>query len=258
MMEKNVWALFFLGLVAGFASAFLGIGGGVILVPGLIAIGFGIKRAIGTSLVGLIAISIVGAMTHFFLQPENIFFKLVIFILIGAIIGSKIGSELVKKINSKHLSLLFSFFLIFVSLRMLNFINFAGLEQNTPPEFFIPVGIITGLFGGIASSFFGIGGGTIYVPFLTIFFGLPIHSAVATSITAIVGTTLFGAFFHKKIKNTDYYSAKIIIPTGLIGAFIGAIISTVVTAPNLEFIFGIFLFLVAISIIYSYFKKNGE
>ncbi len=194
----------------------------------------------------------------YLITPANTELLLVLIILLGAIIGSKVGAEMVKKINTGYLKLLFSAFLLFVALRMLKIISFAGIEQVVEPEFLLPAGIITGIIGGMASSFFGIGGGTIYVPFLTIFFGLPIHSAVATSIASITGTTFFGAFFHKKIKNMDFETAKIIIPAGLIGAVTGAITTTIVSAPNLEIFFGIFMVIIAGMLIRNYYREKKD
>lgn len=257
--SKNmVFWLILLGLLTGFASSFLGIGGGVILVPGLLFLGIEIKKAIGTSLAGLIFISAVGVIIHFFINPANINFYLAFLFLIGGIFGSKIGAVIVKKINPKNLMLFFALFLIFISLSVLNFLDFSIFGNVKEYFLVIIISIFFGFFGGLTSSLFGVGGGAIYVPVLSVLFGFSMHQAIPTSLLTITLTTLFGAFFHKKINTLDLSAAKIIIPSGIIGAIIGAICSSFVPSPNLKSIFGIFLIFVSIYLIFKFFKSKKD
>ncbi|MCX6800642.1 MAG: sulfite exporter TauE/SafE family protein [Candidatus Diapherotrites archaeon] len=241
LMKKNLWQYALTGIATGFASSFLGIGGGIILVPALLAMKFNIKKAVGTSLAVLVVVSLVGAATHFVIDPESINFFAVFVLLIGALLGSKIGSELIKKIHSKALAIMFYLLLIFVSLKMLGvFESFLQIQINDA-SIGIIVFILTGLLGGLSSTLFGIGGGAIYVPMLSDFFGFPIQAAVATSIATIFGTSIFGAFFHKKGETIDFIAAKTIIIFGFVSAIIGTFASKAVSAPDLKIIFGLFL-----------------
>lgn len=245
-MQKRFLQFSLLGLVAGFASAFLGIGGGTILVPGLLSMGFDIKKALGSSLAAIVLISAVAAATHFFINAANIDFVVVAVLLVGgALLGAKIGAEIVKRMKSKMLVLLFAIFLVFVALKMIGVISFGAIENSSSASPLNSGLLVVGLFAGIASTMFGIGGGTIYVPMLNIFFGFPMHSAVATSITTVVGTSLFGAFFHRKLQNMDSNAVKAIAPFGLVGAIAGAFATTIIAAPDIKLAFGIFLLLIS-------------
>jgi uncharacterized membrane protein YfcA len=53
--------------------------------------------------------------------------------------------------------------------------------------------VLTGALMGVAAALFGIGGSTLAVPALVLFFGVPIHRAIATAAALIVATALVGA-----------------------------------------------------------------
>ncbi|MCR6594966.1 sulfite exporter TauE/SafE family protein [Campylobacter insulaenigrae] len=84
---------------------------------------------------------------------------------------------------------------------------------------FLPY-LIIGIFSGIASGIFGIGGGMIIVPFM-LMLGLSSHHAIAISVVQMIFASVFGSYINYKKKN-------LILKDGLIigiGGFIGAIFS---------------------------------
>lgn len=255
-LKNKFLSYIFLGLLTGFGSSFLGIGGGVILVPGLLFLGLDIKKAIGTSLAILIITSAAGVISHVFINPANINFYFAFLFLVGGIFGSKIGANLVKRLEPKKLVLFFALFLIFISLSMINLLDFSIFSNVKNHFLVIFISIFFGFFGGLTSSLFGVGGGAIYVPVLSILFQVSMHIAIPTSIFTITITTLFGSFFHKKINTLDLDIAKIIMPASIIGVIIGAISTSFVTSPNLKSIFGIFLIIISLYLILKSFKTK--
>ena len=238
-----------LGLIAGFCSASLGIGGGLIIVPALILLfGYEIKKAIGTSLATIVPAAFVGIVTHYIIKSGNIKFLIVLFVVIGSVIGAKFGAKLANKINSKILTGLFALLLLFVGLKITGIIN---LPTETVSNLTIPLLIILGLVAGSASALFGIGGGIILVPGLNLFFGLSIHEAVATSLTIILPTTFAGAVFHRKFNNINTKVLKFLIPLSLIGAVFGAVAANSLPSIALKTIFGIFMILCSVKIFFS-------
>lgn len=117
----------FIGCVAGFASGFLGIGGGVILVPLLISIrGIPIKEAIPTSLATMAIYAIPGAFTHYMLG--NVQTDLLVFILLGSIIGAHFSAEKTMKEKESNLKKMFIALLIFLGIvLLLNELMVSGL-----------------------------------------------------------------------------------------------------------------------------------
>ena len=99
------------GLVAGFASGLLGIGGGVIMVPILIHVAkLSIHKAVATSMFIMIATSIAGAAVK--ITMGQIYPDLAFFLILGIIVGAQIGPRLVKKIDTKVLQQIFGLVMV--------------------------------------------------------------------------------------------------------------------------------------------------
>jgi len=109
--------LFFWGTVAGFNGGITGIGGGVINVPALNALGMPIHFAAATSVLVILATSITGAVVHQRLGQVAIDYA--VSFSLGGIIGAYIGANLAPKIRSRHLEFAFSIFLLVMSVAIL-------------------------------------------------------------------------------------------------------------------------------------------
>lgn len=96
-----------LGVVTGFFSGFLGLGGGFIIVPLLVSfMGLTMHQATGTSLVTVALLSIPGIIAHALLG--NVAWLLGAFLVIGSIPGSKLGAYIVQRISNRGLMKLFA------------------------------------------------------------------------------------------------------------------------------------------------------
>ena len=82
---------------------------------------------------------------------------------------------------------------------------------------------LLGVVVGTLSGFFGIGGGTITVPFL-LYLGFGIKEAVAISVMQMVAGSLMAAAIHQKNKTYEITTIKYFGFGGLIGAMIGAVL----------------------------------
>lgn len=112
---ENILLAVTFGLVAGFLSGFLGIGGGIILVPALvIGLKFSIKQSIGTSLMVISIQAVPGAVEHYLLGHINI--PLMLTLMLGSVIGAQIGARFSVKAKEKNLRLMFAIFLFAVSM----------------------------------------------------------------------------------------------------------------------------------------------
>lgn len=237
-IEKN--KLLFLGLSAGFASASLGIGGGAVLVTSLVlALKYDIKKAIGSSLVTAVPITLVGLITHSILNISNIKFHIGFFVIIGSVVGARLGVRAAEKIDSAKLKKLFALLLFFIGLRLIGVVSFPTTAISHVAA--LPLLMILGLLAGAASALFGIGGGIMLVPCFYLFFGLSMHEAIATSLLVILPTTFVGAFFHKKIKKIDFEIVRFLVPIAPVGAVFGAVCAGILPADVLRVILGIFM-----------------
>ncbi len=108
---------------------------------------------------------------------------------------------------------------------------------------------LIGLASGITSGLFGVGGGIVMVPAMMFFMGMDIKTAVGTSLTVIIPTAIVGAWKHDSQGNVHWLTALSLAPTALIGGFLGAWLTTVISSANLKHGFGGFLVLVGLRLL---------
>ncbi len=93
-----------IGLLAGLLSGFLGVGGGILMVPAFTAlVGLDLKEAIGTSLACVGIIAIPGTLAHHLLGNVNWFYAVPL--MVSAIPGARVGAHLTIKASDRHLRL---------------------------------------------------------------------------------------------------------------------------------------------------------
>ena len=196
--DGSLWlgVLFFvlLGAAAGFLSGLLGLGGGVVVVPGLLVVlsYLGIRQdvlmhlAAGTSLAVMIPATIRSLVAHsrYPVIFIPIFKKLIFPVVLGAFLGAYLG----RTLHSDLLTDIFGAFILFTGCKMLFSTKRLRKEATLGPK----VSLVVGLLVGALSGMLGIGGGSIMIPALN-YAGIDIRRAVmlslAVSLTAaIVGT----------------------------------------------------------------------
>jgi uncharacterized protein len=108
-----------IGICAGILSGFVGVGGGMIIVPALIYfLGFSQFQAQGTSLAIMIPpIGILAVMNYYKAGNVNINFALVI--AITFIVGGFIGSKLALRLPENKVKLIFGILMLYASVRMI-------------------------------------------------------------------------------------------------------------------------------------------
>ena len=121
--------LLLLGLAAGILSGLVGIGGGIILVPGLVyLLGFSQKMAQGTSLgVLLLPVGIL-AMWQFY-KAGYVDVKAVGFIAIAFLLGGYFGSKITLALPQDTVKKIFAVLLLVISIKML-FFDKKKMEDN--------------------------------------------------------------------------------------------------------------------------------
>ena len=100
-----------IGLGAGLASGYVGVGGGFIMVPLMLSlVGISMKQASGTSLIAVMLLAIPGTIEQGLLG--NIDYLAGIAVAIGSIPGAVIGARLVRLVPERTLRFIFGGFLI--------------------------------------------------------------------------------------------------------------------------------------------------
>jgi uncharacterized membrane protein YfcA len=110
---------------------------------------------------------------------------------------------------------------------------------------------LAGLGAGIAGGLFGVGGGLVLIPILTGFFHLSQHKAHGTSLAVIGATALVSVFVYAAHGNVAWWTAGFVALASIFTARIGARLATRLAAHRLAKAFAIFLFLVAIRLLWK-------
>jgi len=107
-----------LGLTAGVVGGMFGVGGGIIVVPGLVLwLGFSQHRASGTSVATIIASASAGLIP--FAIDGSVDWFAAIAITLGAIVGASLGARVLHRIPARNLTRAFSVLLFVAALRMI-------------------------------------------------------------------------------------------------------------------------------------------
>ncbi len=118
-IDASFWVLLLVGLGAGVLSGMFGIGGGVVIVPALVALlKFDQKLAVGTSLAALLLPVSAGAVVAYY-QAGMLDFGVALLVAIGLIVGAFGGAKLAISLPSSTVKRLYGVFLLIIGLRFL-------------------------------------------------------------------------------------------------------------------------------------------
>src|SRR5690606_23052900 len=105
------------------------------------------------------------------------------------------------------------------------------------------IAAIIGLFSGVTSGLFGVGGGIVMVPAMVYLLSPPIRDikqAVGTSLVVIIPTALMGSFKHFQQGNIEWRTVAGLVPMAIVGSYLGAWLTTQLSTDALKRSFGAF------------------
>jgi uncharacterized membrane protein YfcA len=105
-----------------------------------------------------------------------------------------------------------------------------------------------GAAAGVLSGLFGVGGGIVMVPALVVA-GLGQHRAQSTSLAAIVPIAIVGAILFGQADSVNLGAAAVLAAGSLVGARVGALLMHRLSVALLARIFGVFLIVVAVTML---------
>ncbi|MCG8518961.1 MAG: sulfite exporter TauE/SafE family protein [Pseudomonadales bacterium] len=252
-----------LGALAGTLAGLFGIGGGLVIVPVLI-FSFGLQGvtpdvaahlAVGTSLATIVFTSISSVRTHH--SKGAVRWDLFRPMTVGIVLGAVLGAWTASLLSGAALELIIGIFVILVALKML-------LEVNPSPSRDVPGGTGLGAAGagiGWASAIFGIGGGTLTVPFLS-WCNVRMQQAVATSAACGLPIAVAGALTNlatgwSQPQLPEYSVGYVYLPalfgivlTSVLFARVGANLAHRLDARLLKRIFALLLIVVGVRFLF--------
>ena len=236
------------GVAAGLLGGIFGVGGGLIIVPGLVSFaGMDRRLAHGTSLAATLPIATASLLTY--VATGNVDWPLAVFLAIGAIGGAFVGTHLLQIIPKRALTVLFIAVVIATAFRLLLTDSTDGRGDLTAV---IAVGLVlVGFITGTLAGLLGIGGGIVMVPAMVVLLDEIPVVAKGTSVAVIVPTAIMGTVRNRKKANADLRVAAVVGGFGVVSAVVGGLIANQLSAQASNIMFAALLVFVAATQILS-------
>jgi uncharacterized membrane protein YfcA len=107
------WQFGGVGLLAGFVSGLLGVGGGIVMVPAFTTLGMPLKRALGTSLFCIAAFVVPGTITHW--RLGHIDWAIFLVVTLGVVPGARLGAKIALGTREHTLRIVVGSFLLLIA-----------------------------------------------------------------------------------------------------------------------------------------------
>ncbi|MEO7993732.1 MAG: sulfite exporter TauE/SafE family protein [bacterium] len=257
-MLPSPWLLSVIGLLTGIMGGMLGIGGGVILIPLLVwVVKYDQRQAQGTSLALAIVVVLAnlwnyGSQGYVYWDARSVLYCAVIGL--GGAVAAAYASTWALKMSTHKLTQLFSILMLYAAGTMIYTglqMSAAGLHEPVRPDIAVSFRTLveflgTGIAGGFASGFAGIGGNVVMVPLITEVLGVDQKYAQGFAVGSMLPIVFIGAKKYFSQGAGNLRTVLLLAPGSVVGVFVGGELLRRLTSPNLKLVFGVFLVVVAI------------
>lgn len=219
-VSQTAWAMTSGGMV-GLSLAVIGGGGSILAVPALLYL-VGVADphvAIGTAALAVAVNAFVNLALYARRQPLK--WRCAGLYAASGVLGAALGSSLGKLVDGQRLLLLFAIVMVAVGIAMLRPRAAGGDPTVQLNVRMTPRLIALGLLTGLASGFFGIGGGFLVVPGLMLGSGMMMLDAVAASLVSVGSFGLTTAASYGWSGLVNWQAAGWFIGGGLLGGIAG-------------------------------------
>lgn len=222
-----------MGALAGTMAGLLGIGGGALIVPVLVIVfeahnvdrSILMQAALGTSLATIVFTALSSVLAHH--RRSAVKWAIVRRIAPGIVIGGLLGAAIADVLPSRTLQIMFVIFMFAIAVQF-GFGILAATASRALPG---PVGMsLAGAAIGAASALFGVGGGSMSVPFMT-WCSVAVRQAIATSAAiglpiAVSSTAGYIVAGWNDPRLPPWSVGYVVLP-----AFIGIVVASALAAP---------------------------
>jgi uncharacterized membrane protein YfcA len=216
----NIIILALGGLVSGILAGLFGIGGGTVLVPLLVAMGYSPLQSVATSTLAIVITAVSGTLQNW--RMGTLHRNRILGLGIPALIAAQGGVSLAASLSAQGLLLGFGgLMLLNIGLFQLRQWAIAQAQTTPRPLFNFPplvARVITGIIAGLLAGLFGVGGGAIMVPLQLVFLGEPLKQAIQTSLAVVVLTAISACIGYSRQGQVVVLAGVIVGLGGLMGA----------------------------------------
>lgn len=248
-----------LGLCIGVMSGFFGIGGGFILTPTLILMGFSPVIAIATSLLYTVATSLSGVAAHF--RLKHIKWETSIIIGISGVIATQFAHPFViflekYQLENTVIPLMYLVLILYFSISILVSKSPSKEQVAGKTKFAYGKIVLIGLFAGFISTALGVGGGFIIVPLLMSVLAFQPKYAVGTSLLSVFMIVVAGFATYASTVELDYGVIVSLIIGALIGGQLGAMVTNVYEDKQVRYFLAGLYIATGVSLVFKLFQLD--
>lgn len=244
MSPVEIVAGLVVGLAAGVLSGLFGVGGGIVMTPGVQTfLGVGPMVALATPLPVIFPTAIAGALRY--RAARELDLVAARRLVLAGIPAAAAGAAATEIVQAELLLIVTAALLAWQGVGVVRGSDVprevAGGRANAVPTYLI------GAAAGFVSGLLGIGGGLLMVPLLTGWLGMPLKRALGTSLLAIVALVVPGTIVHAALGNIDLGIFVALTVGAVPGARLGAGLALGARERTLRLAVGGFLLLIAVA-----------
>lgn len=233
-----------IGLVSGTLAGLFGVGGGIVMTPGIqVLLGAPPIVALATPLPAIMPTALTGALSYG--RHGELDTRAAAWLVAPGLVGAVAGAWLTDWIDTTLLLLVTAMLLAWQASGILRAAKRGGRSVSAREASRVVLGGI-GLGAGFVSGLLGIGGGLVMVPLLAGWLGMPLKRALGTSLLAIVALVVPGTAVHAALGHIDVGIFLAVTAGAVPGARLGAGIAIGTGERSLRLLVGGGLLLVAL------------
>ncbi|RMW39355.1 MAG: sulfite exporter TauE/SafE family protein [Nitrosopumilus sp.] len=252
-MIDQLW-LILLGFAGGILGSMIGLGGGIIVVPVLTFLGFSPTAAASNSLFA--ALSNAVASTISYSKQKRIEYSLGLKLGLLSIPGTVLGAVISSNVAPDVFKVLFGLVLIASAAYIFLRRNLENKQKTISKQMMI-FAIGASFFAGIISSFFGIGGGIVFVPLMVAGMGMAMKRAAPTSQLILLFASLSGVITHSLLGHPDFTQAGFLAIGSFVGGLVGARLSIDIKERYLQILVSVVILIAAAKLFYDSTTGSG-
>lgn len=245
--RRTGWAAAAVGAAAGALSGLFGVGGGILIVPGLVLLlGMSQRRAHATSLAAIVPIAAAGAAGYALAGAVD--WLAAALLTAGGALGAVVGTHALRRIPERGLRIIFAGFLLAAAASL----PFEVRAAESAIDLDVITGILLVALGGLAGTMaglLGVGGGIVMVPGLVLLASASQVVAKGTSLVVIIPTALVGTIRNVRHGDVELRTAAIVGITGVLSSFLASFLAVRMDPILSAVLFGALLVAMAVRLL---------
>ncbi len=249
-MIQSELAYLFCGVLAGLLGGYLGIGGGIVVVPYLTMLaGVDMKAAIPASVTAIVVNSLSSSTEY--IKKGMVDFELAVSLGVFMTLGNIAGSLLSPIVPLSVTQFLFGLTLLYTAYTFSRKSETVTIPNSATSHKLYWVIMIAAFGTGTLGALIGVGGGIIIIPLMFVVFGLPLATARGTSSFLIGVSTSVAVAVYLLSDQIDMNIVPPLLVGTIIGGKAGGYLGTLARPKAVQMLFVLLLLYLAGRFIYQ-------